>query len=88
MTDKQKALVARLRVLAGLNSRVDSVAMREAAGLIDALEARVAVLEAALKAMVEHFATPTSERTAASYAKTNAQVAYEARAAIAAAKGA
>jgi len=40
----------------------------------------------ALEAMVEHFATPTSERSAASYGKTKAQVADEARAAIAAAK--
>ncbi len=44
-------------------------------------------LLAALEAMVEHFATPTSERSAASYTKTNAQVAYAARAVIAAAKG-
>lgn len=43
-------------------------------------------LLAALEAMVEHFATPTSERSAASYTKSNAQVAYEARAAIRAAK--
>jgi hypothetical protein len=41
----------------------------------------------ALEAMVEHFATPTSERSAASYGKTKAQVADEARAAIAKAIG-
>jgi hypothetical protein len=57
------------------------------AAIIDG-DAREARLLAALEAMVEHYATPTSERSAASYAKTNAQVAYEARAAIAAAKGA
>lgn len=40
-------------------------------------------LLAALEAMIEHYATPTSERSAASYSKTKAQVADEARAAIA-----
>lgn len=44
-------------------------------------------LLAALEAMVEHFATPTGERSAASYGKTKAQVADEARAAIFRLKG-
>ena len=78
MQDNNDAL-KRVRLWAehGLTSKLSDLVA--AVSHIDALEA-------ALKAMVEHFATPTSERTAASYGKTKAQVADEARAVIRALK--
>lgn len=53
MTD----LIERLRTLAGMNSRVDSVAMREAADRIEALTAENERLGAVVDALLQHEAS-------------------------------